>query len=137
MKGFARKASISEMVSLGEGREQAVGVKVFLVEDYREEVLVIKDEVGSVYGFRGITQKRGLIDVKIGRGRGAKFEVEEVEVRVSGSSKEKLLVTGTEGTTGVVIVGEEARGGNEERVIAVEEIIVLDEGTSGVGEEEL
>ena len=32
------------MVSLGQG-EKAVGVKVFLVEDCREEVLVVKDEV--------------------------------------------------------------------------------------------
>ena len=37
MKGFALKASISEMISLGEGGEKAVGVKVFLVEDCREE----------------------------------------------------------------------------------------------------
>ena len=33
--------------------------------------------------------------------------------------------------------GKEARDGDEERVIAVEEVIVLDEGTSGVGEEEV
>ena len=37
MIGFAREASISEMVSLGEG-EKAVGVKVFLIKDCREEV---------------------------------------------------------------------------------------------------
>ena len=50
---------------------------------------------------------------------------------VSGFSKEKLLVTDTEGTTGVVIEveGEEARDGDEESVIAVEEVIVLHEGT--------
>ena len=78
MKGFARKASISEMVSLGEGREKAVGVKVFLVEDCREEVLVIKDEVGSVDGFGGEAQERRLIDVRIWLGRGTRFEVEGV-----------------------------------------------------------
>ena len=48
---FAMKASISEMVSLKEGGKKTVGVKVFLVEDCREEVLMIKDEVGSVNGF--------------------------------------------------------------------------------------
>ena len=31
--------------------------------------------------------------------------------------------------------GEAARDGDEERVIAVEEVIVLDEGTTGVEEE--
>ena len=72
-------------------------------------------------------------------GRGAKFEVGGVEVRVSGSSKEKSLVTGTEGTIELVIEveGEEAGDGDEGRVIAVEEVIVLGKGTSGVGEEEL
>ena len=76
------------------------------------------------------------------------FIIEGVEVGVSESSIEKLLVTATEGTTGVVIVmwggkcarptgvvikveDEEARDGDEERVLAVEEIIVLDEGTRG------
>ena len=42
------------------------------------------------------------------------------EFRLVWSSKEKLLVTGTEETTGVVIeVSEEARDGDKERVIAV------------------
>ena len=50
MKRLAIKASISEMILLGEG-EKTLGVKVFLSEGFREEVLVIKDEVGSVYGF--------------------------------------------------------------------------------------
>ena len=36
----------------------------------------------------------------------------------------------------MVIEGEEARDGDEERVITVEEVIVLDEGTRGVGVEE-
>ena len=42
-------------------------------------------------------------------------------------------------TTVVVIEveSEEARDGDEERVIAVEEVIVLDERTRGVGEEEV
>ena len=50
------------------------------------------------------------------------------------SSTEKLLFTDTEGTTGVMIEveGEEARDGDEETVVAVEEVIVLDEGTRGV-----
>ena len=65
-------------------------------------------------------------------GVGGKQGFEGVEVGVSGSSKDKLLVP-----TGVVIeVGEEARAGDEGRVIAVEEVIVVDEGTIGVGEEE-
>ena len=58
MKGFARKASISEMISLGEGGEKTVEVKVFLVEDCREEVLLVKDEVRSVDGFGGIVQEK-------------------------------------------------------------------------------
>ena len=52
-KGFAVKDSISEMVSLGEGGEKTVEVKVFMVEDCREKNLVIKDEVGSVDCFGG------------------------------------------------------------------------------------
>ena len=35
------------------------------------------------------------------------------------------------------VEGEEARDGDEERVIAVEEIIVLDEEKRGVGEKEI
>ena len=50
MKGLALKVSISEMVSQREGGEKIVGVKVFLVEDCRKEILVIKDEVASVDG---------------------------------------------------------------------------------------
>ena len=44
-----------------------------------------------------------------------------------GFSKEKILVTCTEGTTGRVreVEREEARDGDEERVIAVEEVIPL------------
>ena len=38
------KVSISEMVSLGQGGDKIVGVKVFLVEDCKEEVVVVKDQ---------------------------------------------------------------------------------------------
>ena len=44
MKGFAIKASMSEMVSRREGGK-TVGVKVFLAGDFRKEVLEIKDDV--------------------------------------------------------------------------------------------
>ena len=49
---------------------------------------------------------------------------------MSGFSKEKLLGTRTEGNTGVVreVEGEKTRDGYEEKVIAVEEVIVLDKG---------
>ena len=57
-------------------------VKVFLTEDYREEILVIKDEVESGDGFRGKALERRLILVRIRHGRVARFEVEGVEVRV-------------------------------------------------------
>ena len=46
MKGFAIKASISEMVPLGERGEKTVGVKVFLVGGCREGILVTKDVAG-------------------------------------------------------------------------------------------
>ena len=77
-----------------------------------------------------------MIGVRIRCGRGARFEV-GVQLRVSWSNEEKLLVTGTERTTGMVIEveDEEARDGDEERVIAVEDVIVLYEGTRGAGEE--
>ena len=107
MKGFAMKASMSEMVSLGE-REVTVRVKIFLPKDCSEEFLVIKNEVGSVDGFRGEAQERHLLGLRTWRG--AKFEVEGVEVWMSGYSKEKLPVTGTEGTTRVVreVEGEDS-----------------------------
>ena len=50
-----------------------MGVKVFLVEDCREKVLVIKDEVGSVDGF-GEAQERRLIDVGMWCGKGVKLK---------------------------------------------------------------
>ena len=46
MKGFAIKASMSEMISLGDRGEKTIGVKVFLIED----------EVVSVDGFGGIAR---------------------------------------------------------------------------------
>ena len=53
----------------------------------------------------------------------------ELEIGVSGFNKEKLLITATE------VEGKEAKEGNEGRVTAV--LIVLDEGTRAVGEEEV
>ena len=67
MKCFIIKALISEMVSLGEGGEMRVGVKIFLVEHCREEVLVIKDELGSVYGFRREAHEQRLTGVRVRR----------------------------------------------------------------------
>ena len=45
---------------------------------------------------------------------------------MSGFTKEKLLVTGTEGAIGVMreVKGEEPRYGDEERVKAMEEVIM-------------
>ena len=42
-----------------------MGVKVFLVEDCREEILVFKDKIGSVDDFGGKAQEQRLIDVKM------------------------------------------------------------------------
>ena len=67
------------------------------------------------------------------------MEVEEVKVGVSELSTGKILVTGSERTTGRLreVEREEARDGHEEIVIAVEEVIVLDEGITGVREKEV
>ena len=67
------------------------------------------------------------------------LKLKACRLRCQGLLKKKLSVTGTEGTTGVVIdmEGEKVRDGDEERVIAVEEIIVLDEEKRGVGEKEI
>ena len=125
------------MFSLEKRGKKKVRVKVFLTGGFRE-VIVIKDEEGSVDSFKRESQEWCLvICVKIQRGRGARFEV-EVEVDVSGSIEIEWFVTSTEGTTGRVreVKREEARKGNEERVIAVDEVIVLDEeGSRGVGDE--
>ena len=45
LKGFAIKTSMSEMIPQGEEGKKTVEVQVFLVEDCREEILVIKDKV--------------------------------------------------------------------------------------------
>ena len=87
----------------------------------------------------GEAQERHLLFyLQIQRGREARFEVEGAEVGLSRLSKEKLLVISTEETTGRVkeVEGEEVRDEGEERVIAIEEIIVLDKGTR-MGEEEI
>ena len=54
---------------------------------------------------------------------GVRFEVEGEEVGVSGFRREKLLFTGTEATTGCMR--------------EVKEVIVLDEGTRAMEEEEV
>ena len=94
MKGSAMKASMLEMISLGEKGDERVGVKIFLAGGCREEVLVIKEEVESVKGF-GEAQERCLVfgsGVRCRRGEG-------VEVGVCGFRREKILFTGTEVTT--------------------------------------
>ena len=99
-----------------------MGVKIFLAGSYRETVLVIKEEVESVEDFGGEAQERHLVfGTRVPHGWGIRFEVEGVEVGVSGFTREKLVFTGTEVTTRWV--GE------------VEEVIMLDEGTREVGEE--
>ena len=78
MKGFAIKTSMSEMVSLGEGGEKTMEVKVLLAGDCRKDVLVIRDEAGSVDDFGGEAQERRLkICVRIRRGRGQGSKLEE------------------------------------------------------------
>ena len=57
MKGFAIKASMSKMISQGEEGDESVGVTLFLARSYKEKVLVIKEEVGSVEGFGGEAQE--------------------------------------------------------------------------------
>ena len=61
MKGSAIKASISEMVSLGEEGDERMGINIFLAGGCRKEVLVIKEEVESVEGFGGEVQERRLV----------------------------------------------------------------------------
>ena len=77
--------------------------------------------------------------VQIRHGRGAWFKVERIQVEMSGFRKAKLLVTGTIRATGGVIKVEveEVSEGDEGWAIAVEEVIVLDEGTRGVVLEEV
>ena len=68
---------------------------------------MIKDEVGSVDSFGREAQELATLVFceQILRGRRARFEAEGVEVGVSGFSKEKILFTGTEETTGWVRSG--------------------------------
>ena len=60
MKGFAMKASMSEMVSLGKKWDERVRVKMFLARSCRKKVLVIKEEVESI-GFGGESQELLLV----------------------------------------------------------------------------
>ena len=57
--------------------------------------------------------------VRIWHGMEARFKV-GVEVGVKEFSNEKLFVTGTEGTTGGVREGKEARDGAEERATDIQ-----------------
>ena len=112
------KSSMSEMVSLGEKRDDRVGVKIFLAGGCKEEVLVIKE---SVEGFGELQEQCLVFGTGVQCRREVRFEIEGVEVGVSRFMREKILFTGTEVTT--------------RWVREVQEVIVLDEGTRGVGEE--
>ena len=59
---------MSEMVSLGDRKEKAMGVKTFLAGGCRF-FFVIKNEVGSVDSFGGEAQESCLISVGIQRRR--------------------------------------------------------------------
>ena len=48
---------MSDMVSLWLRGKKIVGVKVFLAGDCREEILMIKDDIGSEDGFGGEAQE--------------------------------------------------------------------------------
>ena len=50
------KASMSNSLTM-----RRVGVKIFLARGCREKVLVIKEEIESVEGFRGEAQERRLV----------------------------------------------------------------------------
>ena len=56
---------------------------------------MIKEEVESVEDFRE-AQERSLLGTGVRRRRRVRFEVEGVEIGVSGFRREKLLFTGTE-----------------------------------------
>ena len=74
--------------ALEEGGDKTVGVKVFLVGGCREVVLMIKDEVASVYSIGGGGQDwLWMFGVRIRCGRRVRFKVEEVEVELSGFKK--------------------------------------------------
>ena len=94
MKGSAMKASMSEMVSLGEKGDGRVGIIIFLAGGCREEVLVIKEEVESVESFGGEAQERRLVfSTGVQCGRGVRL-VEGVDVGVSEFRKEELITGG-------------------------------------------
>ena len=93
---------------------------------------MIKDEVGSVDCFGGKHRSDACSFVYKYNVKGEQsLKFKEYRLGCQGLVKKKLLVTGTEGTTGLVreVEDEEARDGDEGRVIAVEEVIVLHEGT--------
>ena len=72
--------------------------------------------VGSVDSFGGEAQERRLIFcAQIRHGRGARFEIEGVEFGMSWFSKNKRLVTSTEGNIGEVreVEGEKATDDDE------------------------
>ena len=54
-----KHSNMSDVVSIGEGEEKIVGVKVFLAGGCREDILVIKDEEVSVL----VVQCIMLVDV--------------------------------------------------------------------------
>ena len=91
MKGFAMKASLSEMVSLGQKGNERVGVKNFLAGGCRKKVLVIKEEVESEEGFGEAQQRCLVFGTRIQCGRGVRFEVEGVEVGVSGFMRKIII----------------------------------------------
>ena len=66
-----------------------MGVKIFLAGGCREEVLVIKEEEESVEGFGEAQERRLVFGTRVQRGREVMFEVEGVEVGVSGFRREK------------------------------------------------
>ena len=85
------KASMSEMVSLGEEGDERMRVNIFLAGGCREEVLVIKEEVESLEGFGEIQKRRLVLGTGVRRGRGVRFEVEGVEVGVSGFRRKNII----------------------------------------------
>ena len=60
MKGFVMKASMSEMISLGEGGDERVGGKVFLARGCREKKFVIKESRIKRWFWRSTEMKLGV-----------------------------------------------------------------------------
>ena len=70
-----------------------MGVKIFLAGGCSDTVLVIKEEVKSVEGFGGEAQEQRLVfGIGVPHGCRIRFEVEGVEVGVSGFRREKSVV---------------------------------------------